>query len=240
MRCGAAIRFPSRKTSATPPRGVRGIDNFESFMQFLAPVPRGAVTRPRRAGERVFARHRLRDLPRPVLTTGPSANPLFDRKPVPLFSDLLLHDVGTGDGIAQAAALPEEIRTPALWGLRLRRPLLHDGSAATIPDAIQRHGGEAALARRGDLALLGRGPRPAPRVPALALNRRRLDASRDAGHGLETAAASKLDLPRYSGALQGETHDASHTTRRAARHSARSPPCCQPPRTRKRSSMRDG
>ena len=37
----------------------------------------------------------------PALTTGPSANPLFDRKPVPLFSDLLLHDVGTGDGIVQ-------------------------------------------------------------------------------------------------------------------------------------------
>ena len=31
---------------------------------------------------------------------------------------------------------PEEIRTPALWGLRFRRPLLHDGSAATIEEAI--------------------------------------------------------------------------------------------------------
>ena len=42
-----------------------------------------------------------------------------------------------------------EIRTPALWGLRHRRPLLHDGSAATIADAILRHGGEAARARAG-------------------------------------------------------------------------------------------
>ena len=66
---------------------------------------------------------------------------------MPLFSDLLLHDVGTGDGIRQAAAEPDEIRTPALWGLRLRRPLLHDGSAATIDDAIRRHGGEAERAR---------------------------------------------------------------------------------------------
>ena len=72
----------------------------------------------------------------PALTTGPSANPLFDRQPVPLFSDLLLHDIGTGDGIRQGAAEPDEIRTPALWGLRFRRPLLHDGSAATIDDAI--------------------------------------------------------------------------------------------------------
>jgi carboxyvinyl-carboxyphosphonate phosphorylmutase len=29
-------------------------------------------------------------------------------------------------------------RTPALWGLRFRRPLLHDGSAATVEDAIRR------------------------------------------------------------------------------------------------------
>jgi CxxC motif-containing protein (DUF1111 family) len=31
----------------------------------------------------------------------------------------------------------------------MRRPLLHDGSAATISEAIERHAGEAALARRG-------------------------------------------------------------------------------------------
>ncbi len=66
-------------------------------------------------------------------------NPLFNRKTVPLYSDLLLHDIGTGDGILQAAANGEEIRTPALWGLRLRRPLLHDGSASTIEEAVVRH-----------------------------------------------------------------------------------------------------
>jgi CxxC motif-containing protein (DUF1111 family) len=72
---------------------------------------------------------------------------VFHRKTVPLFSDLLLHDVGTGDGIQQEAAGPQEFKTPALWGLRLRRPLLHDGSAATIEDAVVRHAGEAVTAR---------------------------------------------------------------------------------------------
>jgi CxxC motif-containing protein (DUF1111 family) len=72
---------------------------------------------------------------------------------VPLFSDLLLHDIGTGDGIRQEAAEPHEFRTPALWGLRLRRPLLHDGTAATIEDAIGRHGGEASAVRLRFLAL---------------------------------------------------------------------------------------
>jgi CxxC motif-containing protein (DUF1111 family) len=76
-------------------------------------------------------------------------NPLFNRKTVSLYSDLLLHDIGTGDGILQAAANGEEIRTPALWGLRLRRPLLHDGSASTIEEAVVRHLREGELARRG-------------------------------------------------------------------------------------------
>ena len=74
---------------------------------------------------------------------------MFDRRPVELFSDLLLHDVGTGDGIPQAAAEPVEIRTPALWGLRFRRPLLHDGRAATVAEAVAQHRNEAELARSG-------------------------------------------------------------------------------------------
>ena len=89
----------------------------------------------------------------PSLQAGPNVNPLFNNKVVPPFSDLLLHDVGTGDGIRQEAAEPQEFRTPALWGLRLRRPLLHDGTAATIEDAIGRHDNEAAPARNRFLAL---------------------------------------------------------------------------------------
>ena len=106
-----------------------------------------------RDGERIFAAIGCAACHVPALSTGPSTNPLFNRRPVPLFSDLLLHDVGTGDGIPQASAGPEEIRTPALWGLRFRRPLLHDGSAATIEEAVGRHQNEADVARRGFLQL---------------------------------------------------------------------------------------
>ena len=127
----------------------RGIDNFASFMRFLAPARRDALTDQARAGEQLFSAIGCAACHVPSLTTGPSANPLFNRKPVPLFSDLLLHDVGTGDGIKQEAAQADEIRTPALWGLRLRRPLLHDGSAGTIEDAILRHRNEAEIARLG-------------------------------------------------------------------------------------------
>jgi CxxC motif-containing protein (DUF1111 family) len=139
---------PEPEDIRDPRTGRRGIDNFASFMKFLAPISRGAVDETARNGERVFSAIGCSTCHTPVLTTGPSANPLFDRVPVPLFSDLLLHDVGTGDGIQQEAGGPEEIRTPALWGLRFRRPLLHDGSAATIEDAILRHSHEAALALR--------------------------------------------------------------------------------------------
>ncbi len=102
-----------------------------------------------RVGAQVFSAIGCAACHVPSLTTGPSSNPLFHRRAIFLYADLLLHEVGTGDGIRQGDAGPDEIRTPALWGLRFRRPLLHDGSAATIDDAIMRHGVEADLARQG-------------------------------------------------------------------------------------------
>ena len=141
--------LPDPEDVEEPATGRRGIDNFESFMQFLAPIGRGPIDNQVIGGERVFEAIGCATCHVPTLETGPSSNPLFDRQPVRLFSDLLLHDVATGDGIAQAAAAPNEVRTPALWGLRFRRPLLHDGRAATTTDAIEAHGAEASLARAG-------------------------------------------------------------------------------------------
>jgi CxxC motif-containing protein (DUF1111 family) len=149
---GAQMRscdpFPDPEDRRDPHTGRRGIDNFESFMRFLAPVARSHVDDGTLAGERLFSAIGCAACHVPRLTSGPSAHPAFNRRSVDLFSDLLLHDVGTGDGIQQGAAEPGEIRTPALWGLRLRRPFLHDGSAVTVGDAIARHAGEAELARR--------------------------------------------------------------------------------------------
>ena len=142
-------RIPDPEDVRDPRTGLSALDNFEAFMKFLAPIPRENVTDQVREGERQFAAIGCTSCHVPVLQTGPSSNPLFDRKPVPLFSDLLLHDIGTGDGILQEPGLPEEIRTPALWGLRFRRPMLHDGSATTVAEAIERHDREAAIARAG-------------------------------------------------------------------------------------------
>jgi CxxC motif-containing protein (DUF1111 family) len=147
----------AQMAKCNPARGIinrgNGLESVAAFLQFLAPVARGPIDDVVRDGERIFSVIGCAACHVPTLTSGPSANPLFNRQTVPLFSDLLLHDIGTGDGIPQAAAKPEEIRTPALWGLRLRRPFLHDGSAATVDDAIGRHRQEAELAQRGFLQL---------------------------------------------------------------------------------------
>lgn len=155
--------IPDPEDRPDPATGRRGIDNFEAFLRFLAPVGRGPIDDQARVGEQVFTAIGCATCHVPSLQTGPSVNPLFHRRTVPLFSDLLLHDVGTGDGIGQAAAAPNEVRTPALWGLRFRRPLLHDGRAATPGDAIQAHGGEAAPSRERFAALA-----PASRAALLA------------------------------------------------------------------------
>jgi CxxC motif-containing protein (DUF1111 family) len=125
--------------------GLRGIDNFENFLRLLAPPSRGEITDAAQRGERLFNDIGCASCHRPELETGPSENHVFNRRSVALFSDLLLHDIGTGDGIEQASAGGTEIRTPSLWGLRFRRPFLHDGSAATMESAIGRHRGEAAI-----------------------------------------------------------------------------------------------
>ena len=62
------------------------------------------------------------------------------------FSDFLLHDVGTGDGIVQngGPTTANKMRTPPLWGLRTHERLMHDGLSFMLLEAILRHHGEAA------------------------------------------------------------------------------------------------
>jgi CxxC motif-containing protein (DUF1111 family) len=61
------------------------------------------------------------------------------------YSDFMLHDVGTGDGIVQngGAVSQNKMRTPPLWGLRTRSRFMHDLFNTTRTNAIQRHTNEA-------------------------------------------------------------------------------------------------
>jgi CxxC motif-containing protein (DUF1111 family) len=65
------------------------------------------------------------------------------------FSDFLLHDVGTGDGIVQngGPATRNKIRTAPLWGLRARGRFMHDNLTFDLASAINRHGNQGASAR---------------------------------------------------------------------------------------------
>ncbi|MEX1361862.1 MAG: di-heme oxidoredictase family protein, partial [Nannocystaceae bacterium] len=74
---------------------------------------------------------------------------------VPLYSDLLLHDMGPelDDGIVQQLASGSEFRTAPLWGIVAAAPYLHDGRADTLDQAIVWHGGEAHASREAYQAL---------------------------------------------------------------------------------------
>ncbi|HML30575.1 MAG TPA: di-heme oxidoredictase family protein, partial [Hyphomicrobium sp.] len=75
-----------------------------------------------------------------------------DGREIPAFTDLLLHDMGPGldDGVGEPGVKSFEWRTAPLINGRLRpeeRRYLHDGSAATVEEAVERHCGEAEHSR---------------------------------------------------------------------------------------------
>ena len=67
------------------------------------------------------------------------------------YSDFLLHDIGTGDGIVQTGPqdTANKLRTEPLWGLRMRPRFMHDLRSLTLQNAIERHQGEAEHVTRG-------------------------------------------------------------------------------------------
>ena len=131
-----------------PVTGKGDIDLAADFMRLIAPPPSLPLTPSARQGEVLFQQVGCAVCHTPVLTTGPSPVRALSQKPVWLFSDLLLHDMGSlGDGIAQGAAGVTEMRTAPLWGLRASAPYLHDGRAANVDQAIAAHDGEGRVAR---------------------------------------------------------------------------------------------
>ena len=84
----------------------------------------------------------------PSMKTGLSPITALSNRTADLYSDLLLHDMGSlGDGMPQGAANGVEMRTAPLWGLRLRDAFLHDGRASSVELAVFAHSGEAQVAR---------------------------------------------------------------------------------------------
>ena len=129
-------------------RVIDDINNFANFMRFLAApvavtsygtVAAAQVT----AGEAAFNKAGCNVCHIKSMTTGTHSVAALSNKVVELFSDLLVHDVGTGDGIQQGLANGKQFRTAPLWGVGQRLFLLHDGRSTNLVDAINEHGGEA-------------------------------------------------------------------------------------------------
>ena len=84
------------------------------------------------------------------MTTGLSRIAALSNKPVNLFSDLLVHHMGTelADGVSQGNAGGDEFRSAPLWGLGQRIFFLHDGRTRDLLQAILAHDSEGSEADR--------------------------------------------------------------------------------------------
>ncbi|UCF41950.1 MAG: hypothetical protein JSW43_06410 [Gemmatimonadota bacterium] len=144
---------PAADPTPEPEVAREALDQIAEFIRLLAP-PRPAP--PRDAADReiivrggaLFAVVGCADCHVPALRTGPNAIAALDRKLVPLYSDLLLHDMGPElADVCGPTATPSEVRTQMLWGVRYRSRLMHDGRARSLRESIEMHGGESAASR---------------------------------------------------------------------------------------------
>lgn len=138
--------------------GMANIDHFAQFMRATRVPPRDitvAATPDAQAGQQIFEKIGCGICHVEAITTAPQGTVLnggtltvpdvLGNKVIHPFSDFLLHDIGTGDGIVQAGPqdTAEKLRTAPLWGLRMKARFMHDLASLTLEDAIRRHRGEA-------------------------------------------------------------------------------------------------
>ena len=140
---------PDTDPAPDPEITVEDIEKVTAFTRFLAPPPQQTFTNHAdlhlvRRGRKLFAHLNCAVCHRPKMNTGPSTSKALNRKTVALYSDLMVHDMGSAlADICLEQAHPSEFRTEMLMGLRFRQQFLHDGSAKTVQEAIERHDGEA-------------------------------------------------------------------------------------------------
>jgi CxxC motif-containing protein (DUF1111 family) len=166
--------FPDENTSAG--RDVSAFDTvadpeddgvdvvaFANFMRSTKAPPRGPITTDVRAGEALFTSVGCNTCHVASIVTAPPGTHInggaltvrsaVGNKVIHPYSDFLLHDIASGDGIPvqptlEFAATATQIRTAPLWALRTRNRLMHDGLSFTKAEAIARHGGQAATVRQ--------------------------------------------------------------------------------------------
>ncbi|HEU4416063.1 MAG TPA: di-heme oxidoredictase family protein [Candidatus Angelobacter sp.] len=139
-------------------QGLADIDHFARFMRATQTPPVDATlaaTSDAKTGASLFNAIGCNICHVTSITTSPAGTVInggaftvpaaLGNKIIHPYSDFLLHDVGTGDGIVQngGQSTANKMRTVPLWGGRTRDRLMHDLLSFTRNDAILRHGGEA-------------------------------------------------------------------------------------------------
>jgi CxxC motif-containing protein (DUF1111 family) len=114
---------------------------FELFAQMLAPPQPATPTTSTQNGAFLFNQIGCGLCHTPSLTTGKAKISALANQKAALYSDLLVHNMGSGlaDGVSQGGAGPDEFRTAPLWGLGQRIFFLHDGRTRDLVQAIEAH-----------------------------------------------------------------------------------------------------
>ena len=130
-----------------------------NFMRATKAPARGSISKDALAGEQLSTQVGCAVCHVPAITTASPGTKInggvftvpraLGNKIIHPYSDFLLQDIGTGDGIPflplpEFIATANQIRTAPLWALRTRNRLMHDGLPFTKQEAIQRHQGQAA------------------------------------------------------------------------------------------------
>ncbi len=138
--------------------GLADIDHFAQFVRGTMVPPRDttlAATAAALKGQDLFRQIGCNVCHLEAITTAPVGTVIdggmftvpeaLGNKVIHPFSDYLLHDIGTGDGIVQVGPqdTANKLRTAPLWGVRTKARFMHDLGSLSLEDAISRHDGEA-------------------------------------------------------------------------------------------------
>jgi CxxC motif-containing protein (DUF1111 family) len=146
-----------------PELATETVNNVVFYLQTLRPPARRNENDPVVVqGEQIFAQIGCANCHIPEMQSGFSPIDALAFKPVRLYSDLLLHDMGPAlaDHFPEGEATGTEWRTTPLWGLGIVENVLggtpfylHDGRTSDLVEAIDLHLGEAEFSRNGFFAL---------------------------------------------------------------------------------------
>ena len=187
--------------------GLAFIDRVTDFQRYLAVPPQ--TPKSGMAGESIFVSVGCARCHVPEWTTSTAAalEPALRGKVIRPYSDFLLHDMGLlGDGVTDGYAGELEMRTPTLWNLRTRDPMLHSGAASggtfseRVRTAIALHGpyGEGAASAEA-FSMLAEADKERLVAFLDSLGRLEFDATGD-GH------VDPLDLPSFRAAFGQATN----------------------------------